>query len=66
MTAIKHKRSPASVAAGSWAAHPPLDPGAADTEVGLHVYISNCWNEEEIQFPAANLSGIQSSVSAFS
>lgn len=66
MTAIKHKRSLASVAAGSWAAHPPLDHGATKIEVRLHVYISNCWNEEEIHFPAANLSGTQSSVSAFS
>lgn len=66
MTAIKHKCSPASVAAGSWAAHSPLDPGATEIEVRLHVYISNCWNEEEIQFPAASLSGIQSSASALS
>lgn len=66
MTAIKHKHSPASGAAGGWAAHPPLDPCAAEIEVRLHVYISNCWNEEELQFPAANLSGIQSSASALS
>jgi len=66
MTAIKHQRSPASAAAGSWAAHPPPDPGATEIELRLHVYISNCWNEDEIQFPAANLSGIQSSASAFS
>lgn len=66
MTAIKHKHSPASGAAGSWAAHPPLDPRTAEIEVRLHVYISNCWNEEELQFPAANLSGTQSSASALS
>ncbi|KAI6078299.1 hypothetical protein LUU34_01147000 [Aix galericulata] len=66
MTAIKHKHSPASGAAGGWAAHPPLDPRAAEIEVRLHVYISNCWNEEELQFPAANLSGTQSSASALS
>lgn len=67
MRAIKHEPSPASGAAGIGAAPPLKDPGATERQgQPIHVYGSNCWNEGEIPFPAANLSGIPSSAPALS